>query len=193
MLEKVKKFGIIIVMAILVAAFCFSIADVIVQRPDYNQVCPSVEKPIPYQNKDQACTAIKEPSEDEIMKCSEQKGFIEYKYNSVGCPTSFSCNTCSAKYEEVTKDYDLMVFAIVSILGVISIIAGMYVTSKNEVVEWVFSGILIGGIAAIFIATMSYFHQMSRFIKPVVLLVEMGLIIWVAVRTTKNITKKYVK
>jgi hypothetical protein len=190
MLENVKKYGIIIVMAILLAAFCFSVADVIVQRPEYNQICPSSEKPIPAGSKEQACVAIKEPTQDDEMRCSEQKGYIEYKYSSLGCPTSFSCNTCQAKYDEITKNYDMIIFTIVSILGVISIIAGMYVVSRKEVVEWVFSGILIGGIAAIFIATMMYLWDMNRYAKPLVLLVEMALIIWVAIKTTSMIVRK---
>lgn len=191
MLEKVKKFGIIIIMAILFATFCFSIADVIIERPDYNQYCPSVEKPVQQLVvKEQTCKNIAEPTENEINDCASRKGFIDYKYDSVGCAVSYSCNTCSVKYDDARKSYNLNVFIIVSIMGVIAIIAGMYAKTKIEVLEWIFSGILIGGIAAIFVATMMYFGDMSRYAKPFVLLVEMALIIWVAVRTTKNIVKK---
>jgi hypothetical protein len=191
MLEGVKKYGIIIIMAILFATFCFSIADIIYERPDYNKFCPTVEKPVPqFVAKEQTCKTIPEPTEQEINECAAQRGFIDYKYDTNGCPVSYKCNTCSASMEDAMKRYNLNVFIIVSIMGVIAIIAGMYAKAKVEVVEWVYSGILIGGIAAVFIATMMYFGDMSRYAKPFVLLIEMGLIVWVAVRTTKNIVSK---
>ena len=59
----------------------------------------------------------------------------------------------------------------------------MYAKSKKEVIEWIYSGFLIGGIASIFLGTTSYFQDMGRFVKPFILLAEMALVIWIAVKT----------
>lgn len=191
MLESIKKFSIIIVIAILFAAFCFSIADVIFVRPDYMQFCPTVDMKTPaVVASDKMCKNITEPTDQEVQDCGMKRGMIEFKYDSQGCPTTYKCNLCSADYQDAMKGYNLNVFIIVSILAIIAIIFGMYMHAKTAVVEWVFSGILIGGIAALFIATMIYFGDMSRFAKPFVLIAEMALIIWVAVRTFTKASKK---
>ena len=45
MLEGVKKYGIIIIMAILFTLFCFSMVDVVIKEPNYNDYCVNYNKP----------------------------------------------------------------------------------------------------------------------------------------------------
>ena len=189
MLEKVKKYGVIIIIAILFSMFVFSIVDVIIEQPDYVDFCGIETQPMLPVQKDVKCT-FTEPTEQQVKECEAQKGFIKYKYDAFGCPESFKCDNCSALFEEAGKGYRLAAFIISTIFGIIAIIAGMYIKSKNDVVEWVFSGILIGGIASVFIGTMQYFQDMGRFVKPFILLAEMALIIWVAVKTAMKKKKK---
>jgi uncharacterized protein (DUF983 family) len=186
MLDKIKKIAVIIVIAILFSMFCFSLVDVAMERPDYSDFCSEKSIPLRPVEKSLECPNFSEPSESEEDDCYDRDGFIEYSYDEKGCPKSFECNTCRASYEGAGKGYRLTAFIITSILGIIAIVVGMYVRSKNEVVEWVMSGIIIGGIATIFIGTMQYFQDMGRFVKPIVLLVEMAIIIWVAVKTFKK-------
>ncbi len=91
---------------------------------------------------------------------------------------------CSDRFEEVAKKHRFIGFIITSIMGVLAIIVGLYATSKKDVVDWVFAGLLIGGIITISIGTMAYFRDMGRFVKPFILLAEMALIILVAVKTS---------
>ena len=186
MLEKIKKIGIIIIMAILFTTLSFSIVDMVIERPDYEDFCAEDIKPFRPTERNLDCPDFKEPTDSERDACNAKKGMIEYEYDESGCPDSFKCNTCRGVYEEAGKGYRLISFIIVSIIGIIAMIVGMYITSKNEVVEWVYSGILIGGIANIFIGTMSYFRDMGRFVKPFILLIEMALIIWVAIKISKK-------
>ena len=67
-----------------------------------------------------------------------------------------------------------------------AILVGLYSKGKEEVIEWIFSGILIGGILSIIFGTVSYFNDMGRFVKPIILIVELGLIILIALRTAKK-------
>jgi len=95
-------------------------------------------------------------------------------------------NTCHTGYDEAWKQHRKVGFIITGILGIIAIIAGMYATSKKEVLDWIYSGLLIGGMLTLTFGTISYFRDMSRFAKPIILLVEMAIIAWVAIITTKK-------
>ena len=189
MLDKVKKYSVIIIMAILFTAFSFSIVDLIFPQPDYQDFCS--QKPVPARplEKTAECTDLA-VSEAEQEDCNSRRGFIEYDYGSNGCPESYTCNTCNAELDEAGKDYRLKGFIITSIMAVLAIIIGLYVSSKKDVVEWVFSGFLIGGIMTLAFGTISYFRDMGRFVKPVVLLCEMAIIVWIAVRAAKKAAKK---
>ena len=186
MLDKIKKIAVIIVIAVLFSMFCFSLVDVAMERPNYSDFCD--EKPIPARplQKELECPSFNEPTVLEREDCGNKDGYIEFNYDSSGCPVNYECNTCRGLYEKESEGYRLIAFIMSTILGVIAVIAGMYIKSSNEIVEWVYAGIVIGGIATIFIGTMQYFGDMGRFVKPFILLAEIILIIWVAVRTAKK-------
>ncbi|MAG08477.1 hypothetical protein CMO89_03315 [Candidatus Woesearchaeota archaeon] len=184
MLELVKKIAVIIVIATLYGFFSFSIVDMVIEEPDYEDFCPM--KPAPVRrtiSEEQECPSFIEPTEADFEDCNEREGDIQYLRDEFGCRESFECNTCRGVYEEAGKEHRLYGFIITSILGVLAIIISLYIKSKTDVVEWVFSGFLIGGIVSIFIGTISYFHDMGRFIKPFILLAEIALIIFIAVKT----------
>lgn len=150
MLEDVKKIGVIIIIAILFSMFSFSIVDVVIERPKYNDFCDEIK--------------VRVLDEEKLDPVKQRE--------------------CSDRFEEESRDYRLIGFIITSIMGVIAIVVGLYAASKKDVVDWVFAGLLIGGIITIFIGTMSYFRDMGRFVKPFILLAEMALIIWVAIKTS---------
>ena len=186
MIEKVKKYGVIAIIAILFALFAFSIVDVVEESPKYENYCGSDAMPVRPLQKELNCPGFIEPTADERERCSLSKGDIIYNYDANGCPTSFECNPCRGKFEEASKGHRLIGFIITSIFGVVAILIGLFVKSKEDVVEWIYSGILIGGILSIVFGTMSYFADMGRFVKPIVLLVEMLLIILIAIKTVKK-------
>ena len=178
-------------MAILFTAFSFSIVELIVERPQYEDFCdqkPRIAGPI---TKDQLaeCTDLEVPDAD-AESCNNQEGYIEYSYDSKGCPESYSCNTCNAELDLAGKDFRLIAFIITSIMAVLAIIVGLYVNSRTPVVESIFSGLLVGGIFTLALGTIMYFHDMGRYVKPFVLVAEMGIIVWIAVRTAKKAAKK---
>ena len=191
MLELVKKIAVIIVIAILYGFFSFSIVDMVIERPDYEDFCPMrtvpLRKAIP---EEQDCPSFIEPTEAEINDCNKRKGDIQYISDSSGCTESFECSTCRTLHEEAEKEHSFYGFIITSILGVLAIIVGLYVKSKTDIVEGIFSGFLIGGIVSIFIGTTTYFRYMDRFVKPFILLAEIALIIFIAVKTAMRHKKE---
>jgi len=182
MLEFVKKYGVIAIIAVLFAFFSFSIVDLVMEEPQYSRYCEPIAKPIVAPNRN--CTMEAPP---EFMRdCETQGGYVEFQYDSSGCAVSYICNTCYAKDEAARKQHRMIGFIVTSIMGLIAIIIGLYVRSKEDVVEWVISGLLIGGLITVFAGTVSYFGDMDRFARPVVLLLEIALIIFVAVKTSRR-------
>lgn len=183
MLFNVKKYGIIIIIAILLSLFAFSIVDLIEERPNYEDYCGSDIFPRKIVSDATNCPAINEPGELEERDCDNIEGDIEYTYNANGCAVSYECNTCRSGFEEASRGHRLLGFIVTSVLGVIAILIGLYSKGKEEVAEWIFSGILIGGILSVIFGTMSYFSDMGRFVKPIVLIVEFALIVLIALKT----------
>tara|TARA_Y100000310_G_scaffold310020_1_gene354725 strand:+ start:4239 stop:4817 length:579 start_codon:yes stop_codon:yes gene_type:complete len=191
MLELVKKIAVIIVIAILYGFFSFSIVDMVIERPDYEDFCPMKAMPLRKAiSEEQDCPSLIEPTEADYEDCNEREGDIQYLYDESGYRQSFECSTCRTLHEEANRKHSLYGFIITSILGVLAIIVGLYVKSKTDIVEGIFSGFLIGGIVSIFIGTATYFNYMDRFIKPFVLLAEIALIIFIAVKTAMKYKKE---
>jgi len=190
MLEIVKKIAVIIVIAILYGFFSFSIVDMVIERPDYEDFCGAESRSIRIVRESEDCPSFIEPTEADFEDCEKRKGDIQYISDSYGCHESFECSTCRALHEEAEKEHSFYGFIITSILGVLAIIVGLYVKSKTDIVEGIFSGFLIGGIVSIFIGTISYFEYMDRFVKPFVLLAEIAIIIFIAVKTAMKQKKK---
>ena len=68
-------------------------------------------------------------------------------------------------------------------MGLIALIAGLYLPKKkNPINEWVGSGFLLGGILTILVGTVRYFGDMGRYARPIIILVELVLVIYLAYR-----------
>lgn len=187
MLDKVKKYGIIIIIAVLFAFFSFSIVDVVMESPEYEDFCGVEFRQVPIIAKAEVCdTTLEGPTDTEIDECEARKGRIEYKYNTQGCAESYECNTCWTEYDQAGEKHRLVGFIVTSILGIIAVLVGLYAKSNIEVSEWIYSGFLIGGIISVFIGTMSYFRDMGRFVKPIVFLIEIILIVLIALKTASK-------
>ncbi|MDA3855315.1 MAG: hypothetical protein PF569_03590 [Candidatus Woesearchaeota archaeon] len=193
MIDKVKKYGIIIIIVIIFTLFSFSVVELIKPQPNYNDYCAQDSRPFIDKQGNDSCPLFENPSKEEQLICSQSEGFIEYTYDSVNCPISYECNTCQAEYNKASKDFRLLGFIVTSVMGLIAIIVGMYTTSKKNATDWIISGLLIGGISTVFFGTAQYFSDMGRYARPAILLVEFILIVWIALRIFKDDKNKLIK
>jgi len=176
---NIKKAAIITAIAILFASFIFSLITAVYERPAYSDFCDEI---YPYKapiSKSPNCTEIQFP-DDRARDCTEQ-GNEFYPVYVNGCISDYECRTCNKEYESARKDYRLFKFAMATILGLIAVILSIYLPyKKDSLKEWLLAGFLIGGLAAIFIGTIEYFNDAHRILKPIILLVEMILVIFVS-------------
>ncbi|MBN1502197.1 hypothetical protein JW930_01525 [Candidatus Woesearchaeota archaeon] len=179
-----RRVLVIFVIAVLFTIFVNVTIEALYPRPDYEDYCGRDMPKIIPMGEEKNCSKIF-PSQELIDNCSE--GNIAYHYDSAGCPVDAYCETCYLRYETEQEKYNFVVFIISSISGLVALFVGLNLHTKNPLNEWVGSGFLLGGIITIFVGTARYFGDMGRYAKPVIILAELVLVIYL---TYKKLGKR---
>ncbi len=180
MAGDVRRIIVIFVVAILFSILVQVTIDAIKPYPDYSDYCTDDMRPYMI-GEGKNCTYLA-PSQELIDSCKDN-GNVAYKYDSQGCATEAYCETCSVEYDTAQQKYNMIVFIVSAVMGLIAIIAGLYLPQhKNPVNEWMGSGFLLGGIITILVGTVRYFGDMGRYARPITIFFELALIIFLAYR-----------
>ncbi|NQV08558.1 hypothetical protein HQ529_01750 [Candidatus Woesearchaeota archaeon] len=178
MIEKLKKLGIVLTIAILFTIFIFSLTSAIYPKPEYDDFCEFSAK-------------IAQPLDRE--KCGEIlpeeincRGPVEYTYGEDGCPIEASCNSCYEGYETAQEKYNLVLFLVSSIVGVMAILFGLFYDKKGAFWGLAKAGFLIGGLISLFVGTGIYYDDMARYLKPLVIFLELFIVLLVTYRVIKK-------
>ncbi len=165
-----------LIVAILFSVFSYSLGNAFVENPDYDDYCGYVERPFLIEKSN--CT-YKSPTEEERITC---KGDLEPRYDDSGCASNYECNTCRVELDEVQESFNLVIFLFMSILGLVAVISALIIKSKDEVVVWLTNGFLLGGLISLFVGTIVYFGDAPRFVRPIIMLIELVIVIYIAIK-----------
>lgn len=185
----VRKVIIILVIAVLFSVLVFAVIEAFYPQPKWEDYCKSqpypAEKPIATQK---VCLDIN-ISQPERDACSAKKGNIEYAdYDSNGCPHKYVCNTCQNEFNMAQEKHSRYVFYISAFLALIAIFIGLYLPAKKNILnEWIGTGFMLGGTFALFFGTLTSFMFLDRYVRPVVILLELILIVFIAYRKIGNL------
>ena len=95
---------------------------------------------------------------------------------------------CNERYDSAMATHNLYVFYISIIFGLIAIIVGLMLPGhKDDLNQWVGSGFMLGGFFTLFYGTVRAYGDLDRFLRPIVLLIELLIVIYVSY---KKIGKK---
>jgi hypothetical protein len=185
-----RRIVIIFVIAVLLAILVNATINAIYLTPKYEDYCkqkyyPEIPRKIvePYAT----CENYTAPTQAELNKCSEERGYPEYQYDVQGCVVSYTgCNFCQRDFDAATQKYNLNYFLLSSILAIIGIIAGLMLPTKNSLNEWIATGFMLGGLIALFFGTLRYYEHLGRYIKPVVILIELLIVIYISYKRLHN-------
>jgi len=169
MIEKLKKIGIVLTIAILFTIFIFAMTNAFYPMPQYEDYC-NVEMKIPQTLDREKCGEI-------LPQAIDCRGPIDYTYDDEGCPVEAKCNLCFEAFDEVTENYNLVLFLVSSIVGVTAILFGLFFGRKDAFWDLTKAGFLIGGLISLFVGTGMYYHDMARFLKPAVILAELFIVL----------------
>ncbi len=180
-MPDVRRIIIIFVIAVLFAILVNVSIEAFYPSPEYDAYCTPerAPKPVLYEEP-RNCTELK-VSQEFTDECIQEKGSVEYRYDSRGCPKEVYCNTCHRDLDQANKAYNLVVFIVSSIAGLIALVVGLHLPQKKNVInEWVGSGFLLGGLLTIAVGTIRYFGDMGRYTRPIVIFIELALVIYLA-------------
>lgn len=187
-----RRVAIIFVIAILYAIFVNALIAAFYPEPRYEDFCrqrfyPEKSYPAPVDVKQ--CPKYQEPTQEELDKCAEARGYPEYQYDANGCPTKYKgCNYCQREFDAASQKYSLYFFIISSILAVVAIGIGLMLPTKiNSLNEWIATGFILGGLITLFFGTFRYYEYLGRYVKPVVIFVELVLVIFLAYKKLQDI------
>ena len=97
---------------------------------------------------------------------------------------------CTEEYNEADTKYSLFVFIISGVLGLIAIFVALKIPSKQDVSSMVSSGLLLGGLITLFVGTIRGWGGIDIYLRPLVLLLELLLVIYLAYLTMSPKKKK---
>ena len=189
----IRKIVIVFVIGVLYAILVHAIIGAVYPAPKYEDFCwqsSSPEMTPKCLGSDVKCPGYNEPTQEELDNCSGRRGFPEYKYDSKGCPTQYKgCNLCQKNFNDSNEKYSLAFFVFSSILALIAIIVGLMLPSNKALNEWIATGFLLGGLISLFFGTFMYYQYLGRYIKPVVILLELLIVIYLSYKKLSDIKK----
>ncbi len=169
----------ILALGILYTLFANFTIEAVLERPEYQDFCPDQGKYMARPVVSGTCDIM--PYDEQMAR--ECQGHIAYNYNESGCETEAYCEPCSYLYQQAEQKYNLNVFIASSLFGIAALAFGLWMPlAANVVNEWIGSGLVLGGMGAILTGTARYFGDMGRYVRPLVLLAELILVIFLAYR-----------
>ena len=178
-----RRVAIIFVIAVLYAVLVNAIIDAVYLSPKYENFCkgryyPDKSYPVPA---GMNCQVLSQSEQDKANNCFNDKGTPDYNYDAKGCETSFKgCNYCQRDWDAANEKYNLYVFIISSILALIAIGVGLSLPQHKSLNEWIATGFMLGGLFTLFFGTFRYYQYLGRYIKPLVILTELLIIIYLS-------------
>ena len=116
-------------------------------------------------------------------QCTNDKGFVDYQYDTNGCPVNESCNYCNRDYQVVYEKYNRNLFYIIAPIALIMIILGLYLPASIDAIA---GGSLFGGILLMIYVTIRVFGNLGKWTRVILLGLELILIIWIGIRKVKE-------
>ncbi|MDD5012325.1 MAG: hypothetical protein PHQ66_01610 [Candidatus Nanoarchaeia archaeon] len=186
----IRKIIIIFVVAVLFSVLVFAVIEAIYPAPQYEDFCKNINAYYPdkFYGSSVVCPNITINQADRDL-CTEKKGYIEYSdYDTNNCPQNYVCNTCQNELTSAEKIHSIYLFYISAVLALIAIFIGLFLPAKeNSLNEWVGTGFMLGGTFALLFGTATSFVSLDRFARPVIILAELILVIYISYKKMKNL------
>ena len=134
-MTNARRILVIFVIAILFTVFVNVSIEAIYPSPEYDDYCIKERKhphiPAQAETEKFSCPELNIPEELE-SSCQEQQGEIDYKYDSKDCPITAYCKTCHNALDNAQEKYNLIVFIVSAVLGLIALIVGLNLPVKKK-------------------------------------------------------------
>lgn len=180
-LETMKRYGFLLAIAIVLVIFVNVGVNTFYKPPKYEDFCAGgfLEKPYAIPIREVKDCKYIEPSEELKNECKDV-GDIAPRYNEDGCIETYYCETCNKEFNDSMSLYNRNVFIILSLAGVLSIVASLMLANYAVV-----NGLLFGGIINILIGIVRYWSDMDEYFRFIISGVILAVLIFVAYKRLK--------
>ncbi len=187
-----RRIVIIFIIGVLYVVLSLAIIDALYPSPKYEDFCKQrfyPEKPYPAPDHKIECPAYNEPTPQQLENCSESRGTPDYVYDAKNCPVQYKgCNYCQRDFDAAQEKHSFYVFILSAILALIAVMVGLLLpTAANSLNEWIATGFLLGGLITLFYGTVVYYQHLGRYVKPLVILAELLIVIYLSYKKLQDI------
>lgn len=168
---KIKTIILAVVIAIVLTAFVIYLIQAIYPSPSYDRYC-NINPPNIENMTQQICelnngTWI--PQNIQCFKAPCPQGYCDFYQK------------CNQEYQNSQDSYNLVVFMVAVIVGIVSVSAGIILALPS-----VSSGLMLGGAFLVFYGTITYWYKLSNWLRVIMLGVALAILIWLGYRKLKN-------
>jgi hypothetical protein len=174
----IRKYGIVIAVAILTAIFIYAVADALAPQAEWKD-CGGYYKGAYPEPRPAGFNCTPVPTDRAAEQaCVDQKNTYQPTYDEYGCVESYECSTCQRDNEALQQRHRMVVFYTAIILGLVSIIGG-FMLPLGSIHEWVGLGFIVGGVMSLFIGTAQYWGDLARLVRPIVIGIELVVLLFI--------------
>lgn len=175
---KIKETVAVIAIGVLFALFIGLLVDAVYEEPKYENYCKeSRYSSKPYYAEplyNQSCKPIRDENMD---KCYQDGGMPIFDYDQNNCQIYKECDFCNKYYQEAVKIYNRNIFFIIAPLAIIAMIVGLMIA-----MQYVGSGLILGGILLLIYSTARYFSDMSKLLRVIVIFIELAIVVFLTIK-----------
>lgn len=183
-MANIRQVPMIVAIAVMSALFVWVSLDAIYPGPKYEDFCRGdrFARPAPLVKEGVNCSYIQT---EEEQQCYRDGGFANNTYDESGCPKFYSCDFCEKNLDVAEKVHSRNLFMILAPIGILMIIFGIYYS-----VDFLGSGFMFGGIMILAWGTIQYFSNMPKFMRVLVIFVELIILVWIGNKKLRDNLKK---
>ena len=178
---SLKKIALTFGIAVLFTLFIVFLIDAIYETPKYENYCTYNYPPMVQKSGEYNCTSSY--NETLVNKCYKDKGEVRYNYDEKGCEKDAYCDYCSKEFNEKNSKYNKNIFYLSALIGIIAIIAGLYLPVGIDAIS---SGFIFGGVMIIIQGTFRVFGDLGKISRVIVLGIELVLLIWIGYKKVRD-------
>ncbi len=172
------KWSLIIGIVIVLNLFFNYAASLIFSEPQYDQFCKQ-EQVIEQPRDQEVCVKDGGQWTTYATPVAEKTPTGETLSVKGYCDPQF---TCRQDYENARKSYDRSIFVTLVVLGVLCIVASLFLKGNNVLG----TALSFGGVLSLIIASMRYWSYADNILKVIILGVALVLLIVIAMRKFKD-------
>ncbi len=178
--SRVLKWSLIIGITIVLNLFFNYAISLIYPSPTFTAFCPDTQVVNPPATKPECLKVGGQWNESTVApekitptapaKPAQVSGYCNATY------------TCQKDFDTSYKAYERNVFIVLVILGVLSLLCGLFL----NITEAVTLGLTLGGVLSLLIASGRYWSEAGNILKVIILLIALIALIWVGIKKFKE-------